>query len=114
MAARVIDGKAVAAAVKERGKGDVAAHEAESGRTPGLATVLVGEDPASQVYIAGKRKASGEAGIRSVHHELEASTRQEELEALVADLNADEDVDGILVQLPLPAHLDPDRVVATI
>jgi methylenetetrahydrofolate dehydrogenase (NADP+)/methenyltetrahydrofolate cyclohydrolase len=114
MAARVIDGKAVAAAVKERVKVDAAAFEEEFGRPPTLATVLVGEDPASQVYIGGKRKASGEVGIRSVHHELGAATRQEELEQLVRDLNADEAVDGILVQLPLPDHLDPDRVVGLI
>jgi methylenetetrahydrofolate dehydrogenase (NADP+)/methenyltetrahydrofolate cyclohydrolase len=114
MAARVIDGKAVAAAVKERVKVDAAAFEEEFGRAPALATVLVGEDPASQVYIGGKRKASGEVGIRSVHHELDASTRQEELEGLIRELNADDEVDGILVQLPLPDHLDPDAVVATI
>jgi methylenetetrahydrofolate dehydrogenase (NADP+)/methenyltetrahydrofolate cyclohydrolase len=114
MAARVIDGKAVAAAVKERVKVDAAAFEEEFGRPPALATVLVGQDPASQVYIGGKRKASGEVGIRSVHHELEAATHQEELEGLVRDLNADEEIDGILVQLPLPDHLDPDRVVETI
>jgi methylenetetrahydrofolate dehydrogenase (NADP+) / methenyltetrahydrofolate cyclohydrolase len=114
MAARIIDGKAVAAAVKERVKVDAAAFEEEFGRAPALATVLVGEDPASQVYIGGKRKASGEVGIRSVHHEIDASIRQEELEQLVRDLNADEEVDGILVQLPVPDHLDPDRIVATI
>lgn len=114
MAARVIDGKAVAAAVRERVKVDVAAYEAESGRTPALATVLVGDDPASEVYIRGKHKASGEAGIRSVHHSLDAATSQDDLERLVADLNADDEVDGILVQLPLPDHLDPDRVVALI
>jgi methylenetetrahydrofolate dehydrogenase (NADP+)/methenyltetrahydrofolate cyclohydrolase len=114
VAARVIDGKAVAAAVKERVQVDAAAFAEEFGRSPALATVLVGEDPASQVYIGGKRKASGEVGIRSVHHELDASTRQEELEGLVRGLNADDEIDGILVQLPLPAHLDPDRVVATI
>ena len=114
MAARIIDGKAVAAAVKERIKVDVAAFEAEYGRAPGLATVLVGEDPASQVYIGGKRKASGEVGIRSVHHEIDAEIRQEELEQLVRDLNADAEIDGILVQLPLPDHLDPDRIVGLI
>ncbi|MBS1677524.1 MAG: bifunctional methylenetetrahydrofolate dehydrogenase/methenyltetrahydrofolate cyclohydrolase FolD [Actinobacteria bacterium] len=114
MSARIIDGKAVAAAVKERVRVDAAAFEEEYGRAPALATVLVGEDPASQVYIGGKRRASGEVGIRSVHHGLDAATRQEELEQLVRDLNTDEEVDGILVQLPLPDHLDSDRVVATI
>jgi methylenetetrahydrofolate dehydrogenase (NADP+)/methenyltetrahydrofolate cyclohydrolase len=111
MAARVIDGKAVAAAVKERVKVDVAAYQAEAGRTPRLVTVLVGNDPASEIYIRGKHKASGEAGIRSDHHGLDAATRQEELEELVVALGADDDVDGILVQLPLPDHLDSDRVV---
>jgi len=114
MAARIIDGKAVAGAVKERVKVDAAAFAEEFGRPPALATVLVGEDPASQVYIGGKRKASGEVGIRSVHHEIEASIRQEELEQLVRDLNADEEIDGILVQLPMPDHIDPDRIVQTI
>ncbi|HTR76114.1 MAG TPA: bifunctional methylenetetrahydrofolate dehydrogenase/methenyltetrahydrofolate cyclohydrolase FolD [Solirubrobacterales bacterium] len=114
MAARTIDGKAVAAAVKERVKVDVAAYEAEAGRTPQLVTVLVGDDPASEIYIRGKHKASGEAGIRSAHHGLDAATRQEELEELVLSLNSDDDVDGILVQMPLPDHLDPDRVVQLI
>jgi methylenetetrahydrofolate dehydrogenase (NADP+)/methenyltetrahydrofolate cyclohydrolase len=111
MAARVIDGKAVAVAVRERVKVDVAAYEAESGRTPQLVTILVGDDPASEIYIRGKHKASGEAGIRSTHHGLDAATRQEDLDALVVSLGEDEDVDGILVQLPLPDHLDSDRVV---
>jgi methylenetetrahydrofolate dehydrogenase (NADP+)/methenyltetrahydrofolate cyclohydrolase len=114
MAARIIDGKAVAAAVRERVKVDAAAFAEEFGRSPVLATVLVGEDPASQVYIGGKRKASGEVGIRSVHHEIDARVRQEELEQLVKDLNADDEIDGILVQLPLPDHLDPDRIVQLI
>jgi methylenetetrahydrofolate dehydrogenase (NADP+)/methenyltetrahydrofolate cyclohydrolase len=114
VAARIIDGKAVAAAVKERVKVDAAAFAEEYGRSPALATVLVGEDPASEIYVGGKRKASGEVGIRSVHHELDASIRQEELEQLVKDLNADDEIDGILVQLPLPDHLDSDRVVLAI
>ena len=114
MAARVIDGKAVAAAVKERVKVDVAAFAEEHGRSPGLATVLVGEDPASEVYVGMKVRACEELGIRSVHQQPEAAIRQEELEALVAELHADDGVDGILVQMPLPAHLDPDRIVALI
>ncbi len=112
MAARVIDGKAVAAAVKERVKVDLAAYEQESGRRPALATVLVGEDPASEIYVRNKIKACEEVGIRSLHQAPPAAIRQEELEELVAGLGADEDVDGILVQLPLPDHLDSDRVVA--
>ncbi|HKZ14147.1 MAG TPA: bifunctional methylenetetrahydrofolate dehydrogenase/methenyltetrahydrofolate cyclohydrolase FolD [Solirubrobacterales bacterium] len=114
MAARVIDGKAVAAAVKERVKVDLAAYEEESGRTPGLATVLVGEDPASEVYVGMKIKACAEVGINSIHQAPPASIRQEELEELVEALNADEAVDGILVQLPLPDHLDADRIVRLI
>ncbi|OJU82961.1 MAG: bifunctional 5,10-methylene-tetrahydrofolate dehydrogenase/5,10-methylene-tetrahydrofolate cyclohydrolase [Solirubrobacterales bacterium 70-9] len=114
MAARRIDGRAVAAAVKERVKVDLAAYEEESGRAPGLATVLVGEDPASEVYVGMKVKACAEVGIRSIHQQPPASIRQEELEALVEELNADDAVDGILVQMPLPDHLDSDRIVALI
>ena len=110
----MIDGRAVAAAVKERVKVDRAAFEEEFGRPPGLATVLVGEDPASEVYVGMKVKACAEVGIDSIHQQPDASIRQEELEALVAELNADEKVDGILVQMPLPDHLDEDRVVALI
>ncbi|HEU5254195.1 MAG TPA: bifunctional methylenetetrahydrofolate dehydrogenase/methenyltetrahydrofolate cyclohydrolase FolD [Solirubrobacterales bacterium] len=114
MAARVIDGKAVAAAVRERVKVDVAAYEGEAGRTPGLATVLVGEDPASQVYVGMKRRNTEEVGMRSIHHEPEASIREQDLLALVRDLNEDDAVDGILVQLPLPAHIDENAIVAAI
>jgi methylenetetrahydrofolate dehydrogenase (NADP+)/methenyltetrahydrofolate cyclohydrolase len=114
MAARVIDGKAVAAAVRERVKVDVAAYREETGRTPGLATVLVGEDPASEVYVGMKRRNSEEVGMRSIHHEPEASIREEELLGLVRELNADDEVDGILVQLPLPAHIDENAIVAAI
>ena len=111
MAARVIDGKAVAAAVRERVKVDVAAYEEETGRVPGLATVLVGEDPASEIYVANKRRTTEEVGMRSIHHGLEAGIKEEELLDLVRELGSDDDVDGILVQLPLPAHLDSDAVV---
>ncbi|MBS1891103.1 MAG: bifunctional methylenetetrahydrofolate dehydrogenase/methenyltetrahydrofolate cyclohydrolase FolD [Actinobacteria bacterium] len=114
MAARVIDGKAVAGAVKERVKVDLAAFEEEFGRAPGLATVLVGEDPASEVYVGMKVRACAEVGIRSIHQQPDAAIRQEELEALVEELNADDAVDGILVQMPLPGHLDSDRIVALI
>lgn len=114
MAARVIDGKAVAAAVRERVKVDVAAYEEETGRTPGLATVLVGEDPASQVYVGMKRRNTEEVGMRSIHHEPDASIREEELLGLVRDLNEDDAVDGILVQLPLPAQISEDAIVAAI
>jgi methylenetetrahydrofolate dehydrogenase (NADP+) / methenyltetrahydrofolate cyclohydrolase len=111
MAARVIDGKAVAAAVRERVKVDVAAYVEEAGRVPALATVLVGDDPASEIYVRNKRRTTEEVGMRSIHHGPEASIRQEELLDLVRELGEDDEVDGILVQLPLPAHLDSDAVV---
>jgi methylenetetrahydrofolate dehydrogenase (NADP+)/methenyltetrahydrofolate cyclohydrolase len=114
VAARVIDGKAVSAAVRERVRVDVAAYIEEAGRTPTLATVIVGDDPASEIYVAGKHKASQEVGMNSVHHGLEAATREEELLELVRALGEDDDVDGILVQLPLPDQIDPDAVVAAI
>jgi methylenetetrahydrofolate dehydrogenase (NADP+)/methenyltetrahydrofolate cyclohydrolase len=114
MAARIIDGKAVSAAVRERVRVDVAAYVEEAGRTPTLATVIVGEDPASEIYVANKHRACGEVGMNSVHHGLEAATSEAELLELVAALGADDEVDGILVQLPVPAHIDPDAVVAAI
>ena len=114
MAARSIDGKAVAAAVRERVKVDVAAYEEETGRTPGLATVLVGDDPASEIYVRNKRRTTEEVGMRSIHHGTEASIREGELLELVRELGEDDEVDGILVQLPLPAHIDSDAVVAAI
>ena len=114
MGARVIDGKAVAAAVRERVKVDVSAYEQEAGRVPGLATVLVGDDPASEVYVGMKRRSCEEVGMRSIHHEPEAAIREEELLGLVRELNEDDEVDGILVQLPLPAQIDEDAVVAAI
>jgi methylenetetrahydrofolate dehydrogenase (NADP+)/methenyltetrahydrofolate cyclohydrolase len=114
MSARIIDGKAVAAAVRERVAAEVARFEAERGRTPMLVTVIVGDDPASEVYVAGKHRACGEVGIRSSHHGLSAETTERELLALVEKLNADQDVDGILVQLPVPPQIDPDRIIAAI
>jgi methylenetetrahydrofolate dehydrogenase (NADP+) / methenyltetrahydrofolate cyclohydrolase len=114
VAARLIDGKAVAAALRGRVREEVASFEAQSGRAPALATVIVGEDPASRVYVANKHKACAEAGMRSVHHDLPAGTSQDELLELVARLGRQEDVDGILVQLPLPQQIDPDAVVAAI
>jgi methylenetetrahydrofolate dehydrogenase (NADP+) / methenyltetrahydrofolate cyclohydrolase len=115
VAATIIDGKAVAAEVRERVAAGVREFaDAHDGRVPGLATVLVGEDPASQVYVGNKRKQTEEVGMRSIHHGLAASTPQDELLELIADLNADDGVDGILVQLPLPDAIDQDAVVATI
>jgi methylenetetrahydrofolate dehydrogenase (NADP+) / methenyltetrahydrofolate cyclohydrolase len=89
----------------------VAAGVSELGREPGLATVLVGEDPASQVYVRNKREACEEVGMRSIHHDVAADTGQERLVELVEELNADHAVDGILVQLPLPEGIDQDAVI---
>ncbi len=111
MSANVIDGKAVAASVRERVAAEVGELAGELGRPPGLATVLVGDDPASAIYIRRKREACEEVGIHSVHHEPSATTSQEDLLTLIDELNAADDVDGILVQLPLPDGLDADEVV---
>lgn len=114
MAAEVIDGKAISQSVRDRVAAVVAAEVERGGPAPGLATVLVGEDPASHVYVANKRKACEAAGIRSIHHELPADVGQGELEDLVTGLDRDEDVDGILVQMPLPGELDEEAVLARI
>ncbi|MBA2529467.1 MAG: bifunctional 5,10-methylenetetrahydrofolate dehydrogenase/5,10-methenyltetrahydrofolate cyclohydrolase [Euzebyales bacterium] len=106
MTARVIDGKATAAAVRERVAGEVAAL-AKRGVVPGLAAVLVGDDPASAVYVAGKERDCEAVGIRSLGARLPADTTPEELEAEIHRLNADPGVSGVIVQLPLPSHLDP-------
>jgi methylenetetrahydrofolate dehydrogenase (NADP+)/methenyltetrahydrofolate cyclohydrolase len=114
MTARRIDGRTAAADVRERVAVAVAAFKEQVGRAPGLATVLVGEDPASAVYVRSKGKATAEAGMESFSHQLPESTSEAELLDLVARLNADETVDGILVQLPLPPHVDSARVIAAI
>jgi methylenetetrahydrofolate dehydrogenase (NADP+)/methenyltetrahydrofolate cyclohydrolase len=111
MPAKVIDGKAVGQEVRRRVAGEAEAFTAAAGRPPGLATVLVGDDPASHTYVANKRKACEEVGIRSLHHELPADTTQDDLLALVKSLGADDEVDGILVQLPLPEGLDAAAVL---
>jgi methylenetetrahydrofolate dehydrogenase (NADP+) / methenyltetrahydrofolate cyclohydrolase len=108
-----IDGKAVAAAVRGEVRARVA-RLAERGTIVGLATVLVGDDPASHVYVGNKQKACAEAGIRSLGHRLPATTTQSELEGLVRQLGSDPDVHGILVQLPLPKGLDAQAVIETI
>jgi len=114
VAARTIDGKAVAAAVRERVRVDVDAYAEEAGRVPTLATVIVGDDPASEIYVRNKHRACEEVGMRSVHHGLAAATGEEELLGLIASLGEDDEVDGILVQLPVPAHIDPDAVVGAL
>jgi methylenetetrahydrofolate dehydrogenase (NADP+)/methenyltetrahydrofolate cyclohydrolase len=114
MTASRIDGKAAAAKVRERVR-EVAAHfRSHTGRSPGLATVLVGEDPASAVYVRSKVKATAEAGMEGFAHHLPDTVSQDELLNLVAALNGDEAVDGILVQLPLPQHVDSSLVIAAI
>ena len=106
MAAQVIDGKAVAARVRAEVADEVEALARSTGRVPGLATVLVGEDPASAVYVANKKKACVEVGMRSVGHELAGDVSRDELAGLIGRLNADPDVSGVLLQLPVPGHLD--------
>jgi methylenetetrahydrofolate dehydrogenase (NADP+)/methenyltetrahydrofolate cyclohydrolase len=106
MAAQLIDGKAIAAKVRAEVARDVEAFTARTGRRPGLATILVGEDPASAIYVGGKQKASREVGIEPFDHRLPADATTEQVEALIEQLNADADVSGILCQLPVPDHLD--------
>jgi methylenetetrahydrofolate dehydrogenase (NADP+) / methenyltetrahydrofolate cyclohydrolase len=106
MAARVIDGKAVGARVRAQVATEVEAFVAEHGRPPGLATILVGDDPASAVYVAGKQKACAEAGIQGFDHRVGADASEDEVIALIERLNADDDVSGILCQLPVPPHMD--------
>ncbi|MGH2985811.1 MAG: bifunctional methylenetetrahydrofolate dehydrogenase/methenyltetrahydrofolate cyclohydrolase FolD [Solirubrobacterales bacterium] len=115
MTATLIDGKAVAAGIRERVADGVREFsQASGGDVPGLATVLVGDDPASGVYVANKRRQTEEVGMRSFHHQLGEATPQDELLDLVGSLNDDETVDGILVQLPLPPQIDQDAVIAAI
>lgn len=111
MSAKTIDGKAYAQGLRERLKGEVAEFIDQTGITPGLAVVLVGEDPASQVYVGSKVRQTKEAGMNSFEHRLPVTTPQAELEALIDRLNADPQVHGILVQLPLPAGMDSDAIL---
>jgi len=114
MTARLIDGKAVAAGLRARVAERVSDFRARTGRAPGLATVLVGADPASAVYIRSKTRATAEADIKSFHHHLPDSLSEAELLELVDKLNADDRVDGILVQLPLPPQIDEKKIIAAI
>jgi methylenetetrahydrofolate dehydrogenase (NADP+)/methenyltetrahydrofolate cyclohydrolase len=114
MTARLIDGRAAAIALRQRVAIQVAAFHAATGRAPGLATVLIGEDPASAVYVRNKGKATREAGMESFSHQLSPDVSQAELLALIALLNADPAVDGILVQLPLPSHIDTNTIILAI
>jgi len=114
MTAKRIDGKAAAQAIRDRVAALVPAFAQRAGRVPGLATVLVGEDPASAVYVRSKNRAIAEAGMVSFAHNLPDATSENDLLQLVIELNADERVDGILVQLPLPRQIDATRVIETI
>ena len=114
MSAKIIDGKAFAAKIREQVAVHVAALKAEHQITPGLAVVLVGEDPASQVYVRSKGKQTIEVGMNSYEHKLDAGTSEADLLALIDQLNADPAVHGILVQLPLPDHLNEDLVINSI
>lgn len=112
--ADIIDGKAFAVGLRERIAGQVAQLKSAHGITPGLAVVLVGEDPASEVYVRNKGRQTREAGMESIEHRLDASTPEADLLALVDQLNGDPAINGILVQLPLPDHIDADKVLAAI
>jgi methylenetetrahydrofolate dehydrogenase (NADP+) / methenyltetrahydrofolate cyclohydrolase len=114
MAARIIDGKGIATIIKQEVRAAVDALVARGGRRPGLAVVLVGENAASQVYVRNKRRSCEEAGVHSVAHDLAAATTEAELLALIARLNADESIDGILVQLPLPKQIRSRPVIDAI
>jgi methylenetetrahydrofolate dehydrogenase (NADP+)/methenyltetrahydrofolate cyclohydrolase len=114
MAARIIDGKSFAEGLRARIAGHVQRLAADHGITPGLAVVIVGHDPASEVYVANKAKQTAEAGMYSEKHELPEETSEADLLALVERLNRSDMVHGILVQLPLPPHIDPSKVIAAI
>ena len=113
MTARIIDGKGIAAEIRNDLKAQVAELTAK-GKTPGLVVSLVGDDPASTVYVRNKERSSKEIGINSIVHRLPAETTREELLGLIEKLNNDDTVHGILVQLPLPSHLDEEEVINTI
>jgi methylenetetrahydrofolate dehydrogenase (NADP+)/methenyltetrahydrofolate cyclohydrolase len=114
MAASIIDGKSFAEGLRARIAGHVQRLKADHGITPGLAVVIVGEDPASQVYVSSKARQTAEVGMASFKHELPADVPEAELLTLVQRLNYDPAVHGILVQMPLPAHIDPNKVIETI
>lgn len=114
MTATIIDGKAIAANLRETVAVEAGRFEAEHGRKAGLAVVLVGNDPASEVYVGSKVKLTRAGGMESFEHRLAADTAEADLLALVARLNADEAVDGILVQLPLPGHIDSRKIILSI
>lgn len=114
MTAQILDGKALSARMRHGMQEEINELKARHGRAPGLAVILVGEDPASQVYVANKEKACREAGIASFSHKLPAETTQHHLLGLITELNHDPRVDGILVQLPVPGHINSETIVTAI
>jgi methylenetetrahydrofolate dehydrogenase (NADP+) / methenyltetrahydrofolate cyclohydrolase len=114
MTARIIDGKEIAAKLRQKIAAEVARLSSAQGLTPGIAVVLVGEDPASQVYVRSKRKAVAEAGMRAVDRKLPADSSEGDLLSAIAELNADPSINGILVQLPLPPQIDPHNIISAI
>jgi len=112
--AEIMNGKEVAAIVRNRIRADVETFVKENGKRPGLAVIIVGEDPASQVYVRNKKRGCEEVGMRSEEYALPAETSEEELLTLIQKLNVDENTNGILVQLPLPKHLDEEKVILAI
>ncbi|WP_108127663.1 bifunctional methylenetetrahydrofolate dehydrogenase/methenyltetrahydrofolate cyclohydrolase FolD [Saccharospirillum mangrovi] len=114
MPAQLLDGKAIAANLRARIAEEVSNLTEQGIRPPGLAVILVGSDPASQVYVGSKRRACEEVGFKSVSHDLPTSTRESELITLIDELNEDASIDGILVQLPLPEHINADTIVERI
>src|SRR5471030_930053 len=114
MTARIIDGKIIASELRTRVAGEVARLQRDHGLTPGLAVVLVGSDPASEVYVRSKHKQTKEAGMASFEHKLPADVAQKDVLALIARLNRDSSVHGILVQLPLPKSLDTETIINAI
>lgn len=114
MSAKLIDGKSIAASIRSNVANAVTARIESGKRAPGLAVVIVGDDPASHVYVKNKTNACNEVGFVSKSHKLPAETHQSELEALIDELNNDQSIDGILVQLPLPSHLNSDEILERI
>ena len=114
MTAKILDGKAISQALKAKVRAETDALSQRGARRPGLAVVLVGQDPASEIYVRNKRRSCEETGIVSVAHDLPATTSEATLVALIERLNADPLIDGILVQSPLPKHIDPNAVIERI
>lgn len=114
MTAQILDGKALAAKMRKEIAAEISARDKQGFRKPGLAVILVGDDPASQIYVRNKRQACEEVGIKSIFHPLPVATKEENLVNLINQLNQDPEVDGILLQLPLPEHIDSEKLLELI